>query len=321
MKKIIGIGLILILILSGCGGTDLASYQKAIEETGKFEQGEMGVRVDATLTFNEEGTTFEQQRDMSYYETIALEANVQFDASDGQLNYMSQTYYNFGGLGFDMTLYRDDEETLIEVPIIDKFIRVESEGIEASTQELETEEIGVFKALLDQWNKVLGEEDVLSGKKAYVMTDKGQIKTTTYKIKINDDQFQMLKESMLDIIGEEGVVESLLAQGQGYIESEMKADEVEKYLQVLLGDISLVSCEGEAFVDFDGRLVKQTISIDLANNLAEKGQVATMHFDYKITYDNLGNDIEIVMPDVAPEDLIESDGIENIDSYLPEGLF
>lgn len=323
MKRIIGAGMMIIgiaVILTACSGTDLETYQAAVNETNSYEQGETAMRLDAEVVFNEEGTTLQEQRELSYYEDIQFHISSRYDATDNQLKYISDTYYNFGGLGFDMTMHTDGTDTLIELPIMNKYIRFEPDVQQDSAENAE-KQLEIFDRIVAKWNEVLSEEDVFSGQKDYVMTDKGQIKTTTYTIHINDAQFGMLKEAVLEIIEDEELIESLLSQGEAYGGETADVNEIQAHLYELLEDMTLVAFEGEAFVDFDGRLVKQTMVLDIENDTADKGQVKTMHIEYEINYDNLGIDPEIVFPEVDEADIIEPDSMENIGDYFPTDLF
>ncbi len=316
MKKIIICIMTITLVVSACSTSDLEDYKNAALETEKADQGEMELRLPMDITFDEEGSTFEERRDLSYYETIDLSVKAQFDDSDQGLKVKADTYYNFGGLGFDTTMFMRGNETIIKLPMIDKYFLVEGNTLEVVDNEKMAAQGELMKRLIEEWNAVLQDEDVFSGKKDYVMTDKGQIKTSTYTITINDDQFEVLKEGVMQVVEEENALEAFMDNSFSIGGDEMDSGHVLEYLKSILDDITLVSFEGQAFVDFDGRLVRQIMVVDLINEETTKGDVKTIHLEYEINYDHLGEKQDIDFPEIAPEDLLDVDEIENMEEYF-----
>lgn len=319
MKKSLAVLMTTVFLLSGCGRSDLQDYQSAVLMTDAYTNGRSETSLSVDLIFNEQGLSFEEQRDLSYFEGIDMTTTMTYIAGElfrGQMD----TYFNFGGLGFDMVYYMNGDEVLIKLPIMDKYMAV-SGGMDTSDTSVTMDEEDAIKRLIDSWNGVLNEEDVFSGSKAYVMTDKGQLKTTTYTISINDDQFDVLKATLLTLLEEEEILESFLEGSGNYTSYEVDGDAVQSMVQDLLKEVTLTSFEGKAYVDFDGRLVRQDFTADLVNHSAQPGQVASLHIEYETFYDLLGQVEDLYFPEVKDEDLLKLEDGDSIQDYFPSGLF
>ena len=319
MKRILVTLLALMIVLSGCGTSALQDYQSSVLLTQSYTNGHSETSLSVDVTFDEMGLSFEEQRDLSYFERIDLTTSMTYIAEEvfrGQLD----GYFNFGGLGFDMVYYMNGDEVLVKLPIMDKYMTLGSDDGLTDTSMDENQQDAIDR-IIEAWNGVLNEDDVFSGSKAYVMTDKGQIKTTTYTISINEEQFDVLKEALLTILEDEQILEAFLQDSENFTENEVDTEEIQNMLHELLEDVTLTSFEGKAYVDFDGRLVRQDFTADLMNHRAEPGQVESMHIEYETSYDSLGQVEDLTFPEVMEEDLLRMEDGDSIQDYFPEGLF
>lgn len=318
MKKIIGLILVVAVTITGCGTSDIEDYRSALLMTEEINQGEIELRLNVDIIFDDMDLTDEEKRDLSYYENIDVVLKSQYDYSGDHSKAVTDVYYNLGGLGFDMTLYGQNNVTLVSLPTLDKFIEINQTMIEQEGEAaVDDNQQHAVERVIDTWNGVLKDEDVISGRKDYVMTDKGQLKTTTYTININDEQFETLKEAMMVILKDEAILESFLSESSSYSGEAMDPDVVTEFLEAALVDIGLKSFEGQAFVDFDGRLAKQIITCDLVNEETTTGEIKSFHIEFEIKYDHLGETLDIEIPVVSEEDILELNEQDTIENYLP----
>lgn len=322
MRRILVVLGTMILVLSGCGGSALEDYQSALMLTESYTNGQADMALSIDLVFDETGLSFEDQRKLSYFERIDMVTSMTYLEDGNVFNGTMDGYFNFGGLGFDMVYYIKGDQVLVKLPIMDKYMRLSDQGteIEAATSQ-ETGQEEVFSRLVEAWNGLLKEEDVFSGSKAYVMTDKGQLKTTTYTIAINDEQFEALKGLALTMLDDQALVAAFLQNGQNFTGETMDEADISDMLGELLEAVSLESFEGKAYVDFDGRLVRQEFYVDLINPSAKPGQVASLHLSYESNYDLLGQVEAVAFPEVKEEDYLKIEAGDSIQDYFPEGLF
>lgn len=319
MKKIWVLLAASLLAFSGCSTSALEDYKKALIETDAYTSGVTTSDLSIDLLFDETGLSFEEIRDLSYYEHVDVVTTSTYKAEGDIEKAIVEGYFNFGGLGFDMVYYINGEEILIRLPIMDKYIDVETGTYEGETTN--DEQSKAVRRVIDAWNSILSEEDVFSGSKAYLMTDKGQIKTTTYTVNIDENQFDIMKRVVLEIIEDEQIIDAFLKESGNMIQFDAESTDVQANLKALLEHVSLVNFEGKAFVDFDGRLVKQTISCDLVNTSALPGDIKTLHIDYESSYDLLGEVTDIQIPIVSEDDMLDVNDDGTIEDYFPEGLF
>lgn len=317
MKKI-SIIIIIMILVTGCQTSDLADYKAAVETVGQIEEGVSTRRFSIDIEFDESGMSFEEQRDMSYFEKIEMVAKTQYDASNDAFKAKINNYFNFGGIGFDMIYYIEGNEILLKLPIMDKYLDVSMDIQSSKSYNISDD---VFKVILDTWNAILKEEDVVSSTKAYVLTDKGKIKTTTYSINIDSSQFEVLKEQLIIILEDEKTINNLFEQSGDVSGYEVDSKEVVDYLIKVFNDIELSNFEGKAYVDFDGRLVKQVIICDLENTNTQTNDIKTIHINYEEVYDQLGEPQMIEIPVLTEEDYIKLDENREINDYFPKGLF
>lgn len=303
--------LFIVIILNGCTGSDLASYQAAVEESASITQGEMEIILDVDMVFEDEGLTFEERRDLSYFERVDVVIDSKFDEREDGYQMVADSYISFGGMGIDSTVYMSDEISFMELPIVDGYILM-GDGEKQINDESSYEAQGqVIEKIMDKWYEVLQEEDVFSGQKDYVMTDKGQIKTTTYTITINDPQFQILKEALTEIIEDEQVLETFL-NTNNYESSTLDIAEIQDEMKTMTDNLSLDEFTGIAYVDFDGRLAKQVIEMKLVNDDAESKEIKSLSLHYEVTYDNLGVDPQIEFPEVDETNLSQIEDMQTI---------
>lgn len=322
MKKIITLMIAVVVLLAGCGTSDLEAYRSAVELTDSYASGSTETDMTINLTFNEEGLSQEAIRDLSYYEKIEYSTKTSYNGDNDQFAMMSDIYFNFGGLGFDMVYYFGGEEFLVKIPILDKYMSFgEGFASEESANPVNDQQANAIGKMIDTWNAVLGEEDVFSGNKAYVMTDKGQIKTTTYTIHIDEGQFETLKAAMMEIIDEEGVLEAFLVNAGPMVEGDLDPTEIRTSLKDFIRELELKSFQGEAHVDFDGRLVRQNFEAELIDPEPDQGDISTIAIAYSVTFDELGHVEAIQFPTISDEDMLKLEDGETINDQFPETLF
>lgn len=170
MKKLLFliVGFMGLSLLAGCSSDSLSEYLEASEKTNTIEKGNTKMSLRADLDFETEGLSDKQMRELSYFDQIDIESNTQFDSSDEMEKVISKTYFNFGGVGFDSVFYMNGEQMFIQMPIIKDYIRLDSffdsyldnneEGSFSSSEDL-------LRPFYERWMEILGEEDVVKGKR------------------------------------------------------------------------------------------------------------------------------------------------------------
>lgn len=325
MKKVIITLVLLMFLMTACATDDLGDYKKAIEKTEDIDKGRMNLSINTGIDFNTEGLTDAEIRDLSYFDQMEFALDVQYDRSNGTEKAIAKSYYNFGGMGFDMGFYFNDEEAYMKVPIIDKYVSLKE--LEVSENESQYDEEmceKVLKPIFKKWNELLQQENVFKGKKTYVLTDEGQIKTTTYTIEASEEQLKALGDEMVRVIKEEELIESLIREGmknksfEGV--EEIDPEEVVKYMEEYIDRMVLEGFKGTAYVDFDGRLIKEAYQVQISWIDSKKGEPISIDISFENKYSNLGEEQVFEFPVVKEDEWIDFEDF-NQESIFPDGVF
>ena len=313
MKRIFMTFFLLIVILTGCQRSDLADYNKAVDKTMAVETGAMNLEMSLALEFDTTDLSVEERRELSYFEDIVFDVSAVYDNRNGTANMVQNSYYNLGGMGYDMTFYMKDGEMVMLIPLLDQYVRFEEADSMSNGN-------AVFQDVIDSWQSILMEEDVFSGEKAYVTTDRGQLKTTTYHMHIDDEQFEQMKSILIEALQDQSFVEFINSQSMGAEQNKVSNDVFASNAKNLVKNLALTNFEGAAYVDFDGRLIKQTFDLVLINPSTISGELAQMNVNFSMTYDHLGEEVELSIPDF--ETLEYADPSEyGSNGFFPSELF
>lgn len=293
----------MVWMISSCGHNGLEEYKNALSVTSQIDSGSLKLVVDLELTFNEDGLSAEQSRQLNEFKTMHLEMTNRYgrDENSGSKEVQADMYFSIGGFGVDSTFYMDGKRQAVRLPIINKLMYIDNRGVQNELQEFSLETTAT------QWTKVFNEEDVIIGQQDYIITEDGQIKTMTYTIKLTSEQlmtlFMPIKQSIEELSQEQIV--TLLS-----IEPEM-AEEVKKVLDQTLPELILTNLDGKAYVDFDGRLSRQTLELEglVMNN--RPGQLKSVNMTVQMDTDMLGEDQELAFPDEDDYQWIESEDVED----------
>ncbi|PKM51584.1 MAG: hypothetical protein CVV02_06530 [Firmicutes bacterium HGW-Firmicutes-7] len=322
MKRI-WLVLALVLLLTGCSSDDLSNYKKALEETNSIEKGKIQVNVRTKIDFVSEGLTDTQIRDLSYFDQIEFDMSAQYDASSESNKVIVKSYYNFGGMGFDSKFYIDGSNMYMKMPIINGYISFNPEDLDQEKSNRISEDVcqEIIKPVLEKWNELLKQEDVLKGKKTYVLTEEGQIKTTTYSIDASEEQLKAVGDEMISVIKDQDIIETFLREG--FKEQEVDQEDVEEILSTIEGYISRLVLEGFkgiAYVDFDGRLIKEEYEINLGWISPKKGEPRSVEILFSTVHSNLGEEQVFEFPTVKEDQWINMNDFDQ-KSIFPENIF
>src|SRR6056297_1332088 len=127
MKKNIAILLILLISISlfGCSRDYLQNYKEAVEKTEGRKSGRERILINIENEFNEENISQEILEELNYFKNIQIELISSFNENKNE----SKLYIKYRGLGYDLTIFSWEEEVLIYIPMIGKYIKLESENL------------------------------------------------------------------------------------------------------------------------------------------------------------------------------------------------
>ena len=211
MKKLMIaiLALVLAAALISCSFDSLEGYKKAAEKTEQMKKGRTEGEFSLVMDFNTSGMTEEQIKELNYFKNIKGSFNVAYD--DELEKGIFRYYLNLGGLGFDLDLFVNGEEIFMKLPVIGKYMRLsEIKEYMADTQgEGKSEVISgeTQDAIKEKWLGLLNKEDVFKGKDTVLTTPDGEVKTTEYTIRLNDEQIKSLAEYSMDLLSKDKKLE------------------------------------------------------------------------------------------------------------------
>jgi hypothetical protein len=292
MKKLMIISTLL-LVLTGCGQKDIEAYYKAFNKSVSFETGVMTVDVKVNSTFDLSDLSDEEAKEMALLDEMQFIYTMEYNEKTN-LN-KSTTYTQIMGTGNDTLVYVSEDEVILELPNIGKYAEIEVEE-----DDFAEDFDDVFNDLFAKWQEILEEEDVVVGKNRYIETDQGQIKATTYHLYLNDEQINELSTYLIELTEDERFIEMM---------QEINPDATvnSNTLKDFLDKLDFIAIDGEAFVDFDGILVRQTARFTVVSDELDYLNEAVIELN--MNWEQLGEDIEILMPKLTDENTIDLDEV------------
>lgn len=323
--------LLLALTMNGCGSNGLADYKNAAEKTGEIKSGQRSGQWNLTMDFDTAGMTQEEIADLNYYQNISGKCQTAFDKDSKQS--ISREYLNLGGLGFDFDLYQYNGETVVKLPIIGKYMKLdeimkqaeEKSGSDTETwKDKETKFLSgeTVKALSEEWVGVLKKEDVFKGKDIVLTTPDGEVKTTVYTITLNDGEVKTLAHNSIDILSKD---QSLKKNFETMTKKHaMTEDDFNKFLlkgKEWIGKYKVERFQYTANVDIDGYIVKETMEFQLKNDSAAKGVPKNIAFKMNSKNWDINKSQKLEFPVLTEENTLKSGDMNQTVPFVYEKLF
>jgi len=320
------LALVLAAALIGCSFDNLEGYKKAVEKTDQIKKGRTEGEFSLVMDFNTTGMTEEQIKELNYFKNIKGSFNVAFD--DELEKGIFRYYLSLGGLGFDLDLFVNGEEIFMKLPVIGKYMRLnemkknmadkqaegESEVISGETQD----------AINEKWLGLLKREDIFKGKDTVLTTPDGEVKTTEYTIRLNDEQIKSLAEYSMDLLSKDKKLEE---NYEKYIRKNvefLKDTPLEKLLSDMKENIKKYTVESfgyTAYVDIDGYIVNETVGITLEVDNAEPASVTRLSYELDIKNWDINKEQEFDFPALTDENTVDTENMEQNMPFKIEVLF
>lgn len=318
MKKIAAAVIVLLAVLfTGCIPDSLTEYKKAAERTREIKKGRTQVEYSLAMDFNTEGMTKEQIKELSYFGNIKGSFDTAFD--NELKRGIARNYLNFGGLGFDMDLYANGEEVFMKLPVVGKYLRLDS-----LQDSVNKEKYGGDMELIsgeskneigEEWLGMLKKEDIFKGRNIVLTTPEGEVKTREYTIKLKDEQIKTFAAEAVDILsGDEKLRNSYEKLFKKNINS-MKDISFEKLVSDIKEDMKSYMVENfsyTAHVDIDGYIVNEMIELSIRVNNTRPASVTGVSCKLDIRNWDINREQEFKFPVLTEENTLEMDEADNL---------
>ncbi|MCT4598382.1 MAG: hypothetical protein N4A50_10960 [Vallitalea sp.] len=304
MKIIIGVT-VLLTMLTACSTEGLEIYNDASIKTSNESKGKTSCKINMDIDFNTDDLTLEEIRQLNYAKKMIFEITSSYDSSKGKV--ASDIYLNLGGVGMDSNYYRNGNEGYVKIPVLNKYIDID-EGKEI----VNTKEYGSFFSTIEEsWLELLEEDDVVKGENTIIDTEEGQVKATIVTININEALLKKYAEKITYILMDSDIINKIVDVNYDSAHKEKLRETLTRTLK----KIQFEDFKTLAYIDFDGYLIKEEISMRMKMADANKGEPLAMSIS--ITNENwdIGKEQNIEIPEIK-EQLIKIEELKNMDNIF-----
>ncbi|MHB1394752.1 MAG: hypothetical protein ACYCYE_17135 [Clostridia bacterium] len=185
----------------------------------------------------------------------------------------------------------------------------------------------ISKEKLDElnakWLGLLKKEDIFKGKDIVLTTPDGEVKTTEYTIKLNDEQVKKLAADTMDILSKD---EKLKENYEEHIKKNiepLKDTSFEKLFSDMKENMKDYTSEGfsyTAYVDIDGYIVNEMIEFAPKFDDAD---MAVTRVSYRLDIKNwdINKEQKLEFPVLTEENTLDMNQMEESMPFMMEDLF
>jgi hypothetical protein len=321
-RKIALILSLLLILLTACNTNNLLEYKKAAEKREQITKGQTSGAFTVITEINRDGLTAEEIKELNYIKDMQGSYSVVFDEDEEKI--IIRNYMNLGGLGYDLEVYINGEEMSMKLPVVGKYLKIDKEIISVDEEAFEKENQVIsektIKELTEKWLGLMNEEDVFRGKGIILTTPDGEVKTTEYTIKLNNEQIKSLLKDCAGILPED---ENLKAFYEKNIRANAEFLQI-KTFEEFINDIIKAAEEFyvekfnyTAYVDIDGYIVNEIIEISIKAIDSEKEGVVGMDYNLDIKSWDINKEQKFDFPVLTDENTLK---IEDLDVDMPNAF-
>ena len=319
MKRILfaALALMLMISLSACNTSSLEEYKQASEKTNQITRGKVSGEFATKIELNTENLTAEEIKELNYYKDMKGSFNVSYDDEAGKSIF--RNYLNMGGLGFDFEVFINGEEMFMKLPVVGKYMKLDE--VEANVNVEENEEIiseETINFITQKWISLMNDDDVFKGKDIVLTTLDGEVKTTEYEIKLNDQQIKTLVKESTDILARDEKLNSFYRK---YIEKSSEESNVKSFegiLAELKTDIDNYNIESfiyTAYVDIDGYIVNETFEISASVIDPDEKEIKGLSYKLNLNNFDINKEQNFDFPVLSNDNTLS---VDEMDESMPD---
>lgn len=301
MKKLLIVSLSAMLLFVGCGEVPYDTYQEAVTKTEAIESKGYESTVETSAIIDTEGLNLSDKREINFFRNVRISIEGQYDRKNNRIKQIF--HYNLNGIGFDMTYYQIDDQKLLKLPFIDKFIVISGEpSIENVTDNSEDyivpsdETLNAIEAL---WSSTVEQDKVFKEEKDLVETPEGEIKTTRYTIEFSGEGIKNYAIGVIELIIEDQVfINDLQAEILKQLD-ESSTIEIEMALNKFIELIEKATFENityEAYMSIDNYIIKERFKTTVSLEEEISGRLESIDINYEGILFDINEPQEINLP-------------------------
>lgn len=319
MKRLLyaALALMLVISLSACNTSSLEEYKQASEKTDQITRGKVSGEFATKIELNTENLTAEEIKELNYYKDMKGSFNVSYDDEAGKSIF--RNYLNMGGLGFDFEVFINGEEMFMKLPVVGKYMKLDE--VEANVNVEENEEIiseETIDYITQKWISLMNDDDVFKGKDIVLTTPDGEVKTTEYVIKLNDQQIKSLVKESTDILSKDEKLKSFYRK---YIEKSSEESNVKSFESILaelktgIDNYNIESFIYTAYVDIDGYIVNETFEISAAVIDPEEKNLKAISYKLNLNNFDINKEQNFDFPVLSNDNTLS---VDEMDESMPD---
>lgn len=319
MKRLLfaALALMLVISLSACNTSNLEEYKQASEKTDQITRGKVSGEFATKIELNTENMTAEEIKELNYYKDMKGSFNVSYDDEAGKSIF--RNYLNMGGLGFDFEVFINGEEMFMKLPVVGKYMKLDE--VEANVNVEENEEIiseETIDFITQKWISLMNDDDVFKGKDIVLTTPDGEVKTTEYVIKLNDQQIKTLVKESTDILSRDEKLKSFYRK---YIEKSSEKSNVKSFESILaelktgIDNYNIESFMYTAYVDIDGYIVNETFEISAAVIDPEEKNLKAISYKLNLNNFDINKEQNFDFPVLSNDNTLS---VDEMDESMPD---
>ncbi|MEA5094844.1 hypothetical protein [Sedimentibacter saalensis] len=319
MKRLLfaALALMLVISLSACNTSSLEEYKQASEKTDQITRGKVSGEFATKIELNTENMTAEEIKELNYYKDMKGSFNVSYDDEAGKSIF--RNYLNMGGLGFDFEVFINGEEMFMKLPVVGKYMKLDE--VEANVNVEENEEIiseETIDFITQKWISLMNDDDVFKGKDIVLTTPDGEVKTTEYVIKLNDQQIKTLVKESTDILSRDEKLKSFYRK---YVEKSSEESNVKSFESILaelktgIDNYNIESFMYTAYVDIDGYIVNETFEISAAVIDPEEKNLKAISYKLNLNNFDINKEQNFDFPVLSNDNTLS---VDEMDESMPD---
>jgi hypothetical protein len=307
--KLLAAILIMMMLSAGCSTNALLDYNNAVRKTEDITRGKMSLSIKVENTFSTEGLSEEAISNLKKFEKVEMSMISSFD--NNQAKSINDVYVNLGGMGIDSMIYSMEDYAYIRLPMLNEYIKINLDELDMTPSMDTSGTENLVRRVTKEWTELLETENVVKGERSIMTTEDGEVKVTKFTVNPTEDQLRLLIKKIIAIVrSEKDALEKFIqfANTDGGMDFDTLVSSVEQEIE----EMEKITFNSVAFIDIDGYIVKESIEIHFENYDPKPSQVIKR--TVVISQENWDNEMEqnIVIPDIAPEDLVDMNEAENL---------
>lgn len=324
LKRVLLFTLILsisLFSLSGCGKNDFENYIDALEKTNSITKGQSLNKATISMEYNTEGLTEEEIKKLNYFRNVESETKLKFDNTQNKI--ITKNYFNFGGLGFDTEYYFDGDKAYIKLPILGKYIKLDQyiQQYGAINKANNYEDNAIFitnetkEKIKDEWMKLFGQKDVVSGENILLSTEDGEVKAKYYTINLTGEQVKSYVAELINILLNDELFTQYIFERNSILDKNSKnKEEIIQELNEWVEKFTITDFNYSAYIDVDGYIIKENISVFIKLNSDKQEKIKEIQFNLERENWDIEKEQKFDFPVLTEENTLD---INNIDQGIP----